>query len=205
VVIALATGTAATAEVILLIVAGLVAVATFAPTLPILHRLPLVGAPRVTVYINQEQIPHVPTDVVLRVGFKNDGPKRVTAVLGNVLVPLPIEIRPSDFAGELQDRGSRMPPTELDGRPTRFWAEKDVNLPKGATLLHYRLTIPEPGDYPVQITYSSDDLSGKGDAVANGRADGTTLPKGFIELRTLDGTTEWVNAAEIARVEENAD
>jgi len=34
-------------------------------------------------------------------------------------------------------------------------------------------------------------------------ANGTTLPKGFVELNPSDGGTQWVNVAEITRIEES--
>jgi hypothetical protein len=168
VVLAFAPGGVAAMTVVLLTGAGLVVLATFAPHLPLLHRLPAVGAPRVTVVITSEPVEHVPGDVVLRVGFRNDGPRRVESVLLNVLVPKFVAIQPSDHTGDYQLRGSPMPDTEVDGRPMRFWAEKDVNLPRGSTLLHYRLSIPEAGECPVRVTYSSDDLYGRNDHVADG-------------------------------------
>lgn len=58
------------------------------------------------------------------------------------------------------------PDTELDGRPASFWIEKDVGLPVGSTLLHYRLKgyLPTVTEFlTVRVAYSSDDLYGQGD------------------------------------------
>lgn len=103
---------------VLLTLALAVAVVAFAPLLPVLNRLPRIGAPRVSTHISSEPVPGVPNHVVLRIGFVNAGPRRVEGVLMNVLVPESVDIRASDHDGQHVERGSAMPPTVLDGRPT---------------------------------------------------------------------------------------
>src|ERR1700675_175078 len=88
-------------EISFLIVAALILALTFAPILPLLNRLPKMGAPRVTVALSFEPLhpdgseelvmERVPGSIiaprVLRVGFINGGPRRVHRTLVNVLVP----------------------------------------------------------------------------------------------------------------------
>jgi hypothetical protein len=166
-------------EPILLVIAGLVVLATFAPTLPVLHRLPRIGAPRVHVHLSFEpdqdgsedlEVVHVEGRAagprVLRVGFVNDGPKRVQATLVNVLVDPPVKINASDHLGDTSlTHGRAMPQAGINGRPMNFWADKDVSLTVGATLLDYLLTLPsdvrELGDgFVVRVQYDADDLYG---------------------------------------------
>jgi hypothetical protein len=149
----------------LLVLAALLVLATLAPRLPLLHLLPKVGAPKVVAYISYEPVPNFPGDLVLRVGFRNEGPRRVEHTTINVLVPAPVGIRASNHAGEDRLHGSDMPTTEIDGKPWEFWGETDVGLAVGSTILHYRLSIPEPGQYPVRVTFHSDDLYGTRDRV----------------------------------------
>jgi hypothetical protein len=54
VVIALSAGGVAVIETVLLVAAGLIVLATFAPALPVLHRMPLIGGPRVSVILSFE-------------------------------------------------------------------------------------------------------------------------------------------------------
>lgn len=156
----------------------LVFLIAFAPILPWLNGLPKIGAPRVTVYLTFDP-PAGSDDLslswmstagiwppprVLRVGFKNDGPRSVKDALINVLVDAPVQLEASDHAGSVELRGKEMPFTEVKGRPMRFWAEKGVTFPVGSLLLHYRLTFPDGkalGDkFLIRATYHSDDLYG---------------------------------------------
>jgi hypothetical protein len=164
--------------VALAVVFGLIAVlvlaVTFAPALPGLHRLPVVGESRVEVIPTFEG-PGLTAkalrdgDVILRVGFVNHGPQRVRDTLVNVVVSRGVEIEASDHHGKPEARGSLGPPTELDGEPANFWIDKDVALVVGATLRHYRLWVPASNELPrrvkVRVAYSSDDLYGKEDRV----------------------------------------
>jgi hypothetical protein len=179
VVIALSPGGVAVMEPVLLIVAGLVVLGTFAPALPLLHRLRVVGAPQVSVVVSFEPLSeggsedlrvshvggHAAEPRVLRVGFVNDGPRRVRSALVNVLVDARVEITASDHLGDTTfTHGRAMPLTNIDGRPMRFWADKDVTLAVGATLLNYRLSFPDVlglgNEFPVRVQYDADDLHG---------------------------------------------
>lgn len=166
-------------EPILLVIAGLVVLATFAPTLPVLHRLPRIGAPCVRVVLSFEpdqdgseglQVNHVEgrgaVSRVLRVGFINDGPKRVRGTLVNVLVDARVAIVASDHLGDTDyTHGRAMPQTVVDDCPMSFWADDDVTLPVGARLFNYVLSFPNDartlGDgFTIRVQYDSDDLYG---------------------------------------------
>jgi hypothetical protein len=159
-------------------VAILVLVLTFAPVLPILHALPRIGAPRVSVNLSFERErdgggeelvvrrdgEHAP-EKTLRVGFSNDGPRRVSDVVVNVIVPETVEISACDVKGDTDStHGRAMPLTEVDGRRMRFWADDELTLPKGGRLLFYELRFPKAealgGGFPVRVQYDSDDLYG---------------------------------------------
>jgi hypothetical protein len=176
---AFAPGKLTAREVLFLVAAVAILALTFAPMLPWLNRLPRVGAPRVTVVLSFEpSYPGAPEELlmervpgsiiaprILRVGFVNGGPSRVHRTLVNVLVPAGLDIEGCDYRGDTgESHGRAMPPTVLDGTPTHFWADKDVDLPVGALLMHYRLTVRDVASvgesYRLRMTYDSEDLYG---------------------------------------------
>jgi hypothetical protein len=177
--VAFAPGALSVRQIVFLALGGVILGGTFAPMLPILHRLPTVGAPRVSVALSFEPLHGGPEDLtvshssgcpveldrVLRVGFVNRGPSRVHAALVNVLVPETVEIEASDHKGDTSiTHGREMPPTVIDGIPMRFWAEKDVALPVGAILLNYRLSFSDVqalgSEFSIRVSYDADDLHG---------------------------------------------
>jgi hypothetical protein len=151
-----------------LALAALIAIVAFAPLLPILNTVPKIGAPQLSVYISSESVSGVKDAVVLRIGFENVGPRRVEGTLVNVLVPASLTIHASDHKGKLRSRGSDGPETVHNGERAQFWAERDVALPVGSSLFHYRIHAPEPGEYWVHVSFSSDDLYGGADRVEDG-------------------------------------
>lgn len=169
-------------ETVFLVLAALILLVTFAPILPVLHSIPKIGAPRVSVALSWE---HVGGDGnsgtgdlvlthfggrnleprVLRLGLINSGPRRVHRTLVNVLVPAEVGLESCDYAGGPSDRGKPMPLTVLDGAPTRYWADEDVDLPVGALLLHYKLSFPPDAStlgtsFRIRVQYDADDLYG---------------------------------------------
>jgi hypothetical protein len=195
--LALAPGALSIREIVFLLLAALVLLLTFAPVVPVLHLLPRVGAPRVRVALSFEpnqdgdealEVRHVEglgvESRVLRVGFINDGPKRVRGALINVLVPAEVELTACDYDCSANiTHGKAMPQTIVDDRPMRFWADKDVDFHVGAILLHYRLSFPHVlrlGDqFPVRVTYSSDDLYG-GERICEQQVQVSDLKDAFV-------------------------
>lgn len=173
---AFAPGKLTVREVLFLIAAVAILALTFAPMLPWLNRLPKVGASRVTTVLSFEPLyPGGPEELlvpgstiaprILRVGFINGGPRRVHRTLINVLVPAGVDIEGCDYRGDTgESHGRAMPPTVLDGVPTHFWADKDLDLPVGALLMHYKLTVRDVASvgesFRLRMTYGSDDLYG---------------------------------------------
>lgn len=175
--VAFAPGKVSMREIVFLSLTALVFFGTFAPKFPILHALPKVGAPRVSVVLSFEAVEEggsedlvvsrvggVADPRVLRVGFINRGPGRVREALVNVLVDARVEIVASDYQGETTvPRGKAMPRTVVDGKPMRFWAD-EVSLPKDARLLHYCLSFPDAralgNEFSIRVQYDADDLYG---------------------------------------------
>ena len=111
--------------VVLGVVAVVVLAVTFAPALPKLNELQRIGAPQVSVQITLPGCAGLSVlrvgsidDSVLRVGFVNEGPVRVEGVTVNVFVDDAVEITASDHEGNPEQRGSAMPLTVENGRPT---------------------------------------------------------------------------------------
>jgi hypothetical protein len=170
VVLALAPGVADALTAALLIAALAVVVATFAPMLPLLHLLPLVGAPKVDVILTLEvrdatSFGARPGIRVLRIGIKNAGPGELTRPRLNVLVPAPITLHPCDGFGELQSgRGERMPATAeelIPGRLSAFWCERRDTLDEDSTLVHYVLYGIPTGSWRTRVKLASASLYGK--------------------------------------------
>ena len=145
-------------------------VATFARLLPGLNRLPLVGAPpppKVRFHLEGETGRMTfdmgskgPADVVLCAGVLPEGRRdEITRVLFNAYV-----VGATDIARCRQD-GSPYPNGGhcLKGPDAPYWADSGVTIPLGALLLFFKVTIPEPGDYDVVLTFQSPDFYDKGD------------------------------------------
>jgi hypothetical protein len=177
--VAFAPGHLTMREVVFLVLAAVVLLATFAPILPVLHRIPKIGARRVSLVLSWEHVGgngnegsgdlvlthvggHNAEPRVLRLGFVNKD-RRVHRMLVNVLVPEAVELEACDYAGGPSDRGKAMPLTMVDGVPMRFRADQDVDL-TGALLMHYKLSFPDVTalgtDFRIRVQYSSDDLYG---------------------------------------------
>jgi hypothetical protein len=167
-------------EIVFLVLAAVWLVVAFAPVLPVLNGIPKIGAPRVRVALgfvrpggasgnaDSLQITHVgglaAEPRVLRVAFINKGPKTVRDAMVNVLVDAALDLQASTRTGEPEDRGRDMGPTDVDGRPMRFWAEPDVALIVGHRQFHYRLGVPHVealGDKVlIRVQYGADALYG---------------------------------------------
>jgi hypothetical protein len=146
-------------EPILLVAAGLVVLGTFAPVLPVLHRLPIVGAPTVKLRLtiggrDDLVVPDGSSTTKLRIGICNEGSSELERARLSVLVPDTVTIFPVDaYFGTHESRGTRMPPTSerlLPGMDSNWWFERH-NLDPDWTMLHYRVGFPGPGAYPIRI------------------------------------------------------
>lgn len=170
VVVALSPGGAAVMEPILLALAGLVLLATLAARLPLLHRLRMVGSPRVTVRVTiGDEATRLTTfpgaTTIIRVGITNGGGMELERARLNVLLPAPTSIESCTHDGAPVQRrdGQLMPETSeelIPGRASTFWFER-VDLDPGPTILHFACRFPEPGDYPFRVKIASKSLYGR--------------------------------------------
>jgi hypothetical protein len=167
VVLAVAPDVAVGLTAALLTAAGAVLLATFAPQLPCLHHLPILGAPRVELVLTLEAKDAAdsgprPAIRILRIGIKNAGPGELRRPRLTVLVPWPITLRPCDGFGELQSgRGERMPATSEEltpERPTAFWSERRDALDEDSTLAHYLLYGVPSGSWRARVKLASASL-----------------------------------------------
>lgn len=139
----------------------------FAPTLPLLHSLPVIGLPRIEMALTVEDTGSWSTaepmvDQVLRIGLKNEGPREFKRTRLNILVPLPHNMRPSDAGGNPEDpRAGRLPDTSeqlIAGRDSQAWSERIGDVDEESLLIHYRLHFTEPGTWPVRVKLASPSL-----------------------------------------------
>lgn len=175
VVLALAPGGSEWITWVLLLVAALVVLGTFAPVLPVLHRLLIVGSPSVELRLSFHELT---SDVarqavtMVRVGITNNGPGEIRRPLLNVLVPRPVDVEPCDAFGarEPVGRGKRMPDTSehvMSGRESAFWVERLDDVDHGSALAHYRISCTEAGEWAVRVKLTSSSLYRKRDVIQN--------------------------------------
>ena len=155
---------------LLLASAVLVVLGTFAPALPVLHVLPLVGAPHVLLGLTSFDAEAHPREdgastvfKVLRVVVENRGPGTLRIPRLNILVPSPIGIVASDVWGHRQPegRGDHMAaPGEsiMHGYESRGWNERLYDLEAEQVMLHYLLICPYSGVWTARVTLASSSL-----------------------------------------------
>lgn len=158
-----------------LIAAGLVAlslvivIGTFAPRMPGLYRLPLVGAPwlRASFKIDGdpslviEKPPNQRVTRTLEIGVGTKHRPGVSRADVNILYPDLVTLEPSDWEGKPEKRGKAMRPTDevlLAGRsPTPYWAEEGREF-RGSRVLYYRFSTTATGRFPIRLKIDSPDL-----------------------------------------------
>lgn len=139
----------------------LILVATFANKLPLLHLLPLVGAPRVTATFAQVPRPgDTPYEVLLRIGLSVS--KRLDDAVLNFLYPADIpEAWNSDLAGGASGKGRLMLPTSEPLTPgielSNYWAD-NVDLRHGSGLMGFVLIVGKPRRFNVRLRVGSEKL-----------------------------------------------
>ncbi len=148
---------------------GLLAiVATFANRLPVVHRLPAIGAPKppeIRFHLEEEVEPMVlemgpegAADAILCAAAQEGRSDEITRVLLNAYVVGSTEIFRCDQDGDPFGDGHR-----LRGPDAPYWAVGDVTIPIGAQLFFFRVTIPEPGRYEVVVSLQSPEFHDRGD------------------------------------------
>ncbi len=153
-------------------VIALVAVGTLAAYLPVLHKLPVVGAPRLSARLFANSAPDlkvtIPTpsstgfgpqpSVLIRVNVKNDRRADVTYAMLNMCVPIGHGLRVCDGYGEPIDEGKRMPPTQ-EVNPFDYWSIDGLRFTgRNAKLFHFRIRVAELGEYPLKLRIQSNDF-----------------------------------------------
>lgn len=163
------------AGILLVGVALVIAAGTFAPQLPVIHRLPLVGAhrPVFTFSIDGDETlivkggDAVEQRAVLRVGISNERREDLKDTTINFLVPETVELSAVKSNGEPSGKGEVLPPTaeslrqRADGSPmlSNYWSDSGFRLPgRVPTLFHFRLVFREPGLYPVRAKLVAENL-----------------------------------------------
>lgn len=144
----------------------LVVLLTLAPTLPVLHRLPLFGAARpinVRLLLNGAEELTVrirdgePRTALLEVGITNSQRDDLTSPIVSILIPEHLEGRRVDAEGNAVDLGKWMPATDElradDGRTIHspYWVYDRTLQGRTSHLAHFKLTCGKPGRYPIRI------------------------------------------------------
>ena len=147
-------------------------VATFAALLPGLHKLPGVGAPRLTAGFSANGSPdaviRIPRrrdafegsirSILIRVGITSHSRADVESALLNFCVPVGLGLQICDHRGQSLDQGKLMPPTQ-EALPMDYWMIGDLTITGGnGHLFHFRIRIDGPGDYPLKLRLNSRDL-----------------------------------------------
>ncbi|MDQ4040821.1 MAG: hypothetical protein M3141_03630 [Actinomycetota bacterium] len=135
----------------LVVIAVAVGVVTLAPAIPLLHRLPAVGAhPPPTLYFHLEETGSLdfqcasdePQHVTLCAGFKNDDRREIEPVYMNLKVIGSTEItRCHQDGSEYPDGGNRM------RADSPYWAINRFAINPGSLVMHFDVELPGPGAY----------------------------------------------------------
>jgi hypothetical protein len=150
-------------------VIGLILVAT--KWIPVLHRLPLVGAippPEVRFHLERESErmafdmhPSAPARVLLCAGIPEGRRREITRVLVNAYVAGATSIYRAYQDGEPYKEGG----VRMTGPDAPYWSVSGLTIPLGAFLIFFKVTIPEPGEYEVILKLQSPDFHSRKDHV----------------------------------------
>jgi hypothetical protein len=150
---------------------ALIVLAAFAPRLPYVHRLPLVGAPRLLAAATLDgrsdlrvtKREGTTRSALLQISLTNQ--TRWTTlenVWVNLLVPEPVLASCCDDTGTVIERGKWMPPTAHrlgDHEWALYWADRGHTLDADLShLLWFKLTFTDPGHYPLFLKVGSPSL-----------------------------------------------
>lgn len=144
--------------------AVLILLIAFAPALPLINRVPIIGGhyPQVLFSGDPGLVLHAKpgetVSVVVHAGFRNDARRDIERVRINFLVPDSVTLARCDSKGNDLNRGSLEHTAEslTDGPGSNYWNETDITLyGRGSTLLHFRLGLPGPDRYPIRLKIDS--------------------------------------------------
>lgn len=141
---------------------------TVAPRLPLLHRLPGVGAPRLAAKFTANGFPDLrvvglpdpldPVSVLVRVQVYNPARVDVEHAMLNFAFPYGHGLRACDSWGEPDHRGMKMPPTQ-ETPSFDYWAMDDLRFSgRNTRLFNFRVRLKDPGAYTIKLRIQSKDL-----------------------------------------------
>lgn len=151
----------------------LILLGTVAPWVPGLHRLPVVGAPTLTVVFSigddtslevSARADTQTTTAILRAGIRNDRRSAIADASINMLVPDTVVLVRGDVEGAATGAGQLLSTSESlgDGKGSarsHYWAEKGLTFSgRNSELLHFKLGLPGPGDFPLRLKISAEPL-----------------------------------------------
>jgi hypothetical protein len=156
---------------VLAAIGGIALILTFAKWLPLLHKLPLVGAispPEVRFHLEAPRNgmtfpmnPSAEARVLLGAVIPEGRRHEITRVLVNAYVVGATDIRRTTQDGRpYPDGGHRM-----GGPDGPYWSIHPLTIPIGAMLMFFKVTIPRPGEYKVVLRLQSPDFYEKSDQV----------------------------------------
>jgi|SRR5947209_7206856 len=172
--------------------AVLIAAGTFAPAIPPLRRIPVVGAAhplKATFSISGDEGLRVrlpqgrSRSVIVRVGIQNTMRPDVDRAAVNFLVPMAITpVHKVSHDGQVDSVGQWLPPTvetDHEGKRTDFavWANHPANFPgRNASLLHFRVTLSHAGTYLLRLKITAPSLADEfnAEAVITAEVDAST-------------------------------
>lgn len=163
------------AGVSLLGATGLVVAGTFAPRLPLLHRLPVLGAHQLNFKFSLDGRDDLVLkggatgnqNGVVRIGISHNHREDLKDATVNLLVPETVDLAAVKANEEPSQLGELMPPTteslrqRADGTSmwSNYWAASGLSVPgRVPTLLHFRLSFKEPGLYPIRAKLVAQNL-----------------------------------------------
>lgn len=155
-------------------ITGLVVVGTFAGVLPVLHRLPVIGAPRLTFALSTNGSPDAVVgigplwrneethSVLVQVDVRNHSRPDLAHTLLDFYAPAGQGLQRCDHRGEritLQEGRSRAEPPTQGAEPMDNWHLGGLRL-TGREERHFffRLRVDQPGTYPLKLRIRSSEL-----------------------------------------------
>lgn len=151
----------------LTVLATALALASVADRLPLLNRLPVIGAaplPDVEFYFEDTGrrtfvMHHEPQDAILAVGITNHHHYPIKDVVVNAYLVGSTDIERCTQDGEPYGNGGR----RARGPDAPYWSQVGVTIQRDANPWYFRITIPRPGGYLAVLVIDSPDFYGQRD------------------------------------------
>jgi hypothetical protein len=153
---------------------GLIVIGTFAGVLPVLNRIPVVGAPRLTIGLSTNGSPDAvigiaasrngerAQSVLMRVDVHNHSRADLAHTLLDFYAPAGQGLQPCDHRGEpisLQEGRSRPEPPTQGPEPMDNWHRGGLRLTgREGRHFYFRMRVDHPGDYRLKVRIRSSEL-----------------------------------------------